>query len=211
MTDSVSSPSTDAHHLPESAQLDMIEDSVEAEADNGMGYQPKVTVTPRRKAGEPKPHEMPPREIILTKEMLSKYFGVPLPVVAGMLGIGSTVLKSSCRKLGLERWPMPPGRPRKERHSHPTAVCSSSSSPRSELQPTDTPTTQANGPERPSVKPVFEEKDMTMVMLMEGLHRRRMEVLGDLAELGDTPWRMDVSVFLAKDLSVVCSNEKTRR
>eukprot|EP00961_Rhodomonas_salina_P055978 751569-Rhodomonas_salina.1 len=80
-----------------------------------------VRVFPRRKAGEPRrPRKQKIEAVVLTKQILSNYFNIPLPEVAELLvrfcplahdesmGIGSTSLKSSCRKLGISRWPFPP-------------------------------------------------------------------------------------------------------
>lgn len=53
-----------------------------------------VRVIPRRKAGEPRSTQRERKEaIFLTKELLSQYFGIPVPEVAALLGIGATALK----------------------------------------------------------------------------------------------------------------------
>jgi hypothetical protein len=45
---------------------------------------------------------LPP--VSISKDLLAKFYGVPLPQVATALGVGSTALKKACRRIGIERW-----------------------------------------------------------------------------------------------------------
>jgi hypothetical protein len=41
----------------------------------------------------------------MTEETLSAYFHLPLKVAAREIGVSETYLKTTCRKLGFQRWP----------------------------------------------------------------------------------------------------------
>ena len=41
----------------------------------------------------------------MTEEALSAYFHLPLKTAAKEIGVSETYLKSTCRKLGFQRWP----------------------------------------------------------------------------------------------------------
>lgn len=65
---------------------------------------PRTTniVFPRRKAGEAQREAEP---VVITLELLQKYFDLPLHVAAKELGICATAIKKACRKVGVMRWP----------------------------------------------------------------------------------------------------------
>eukprot|EP01105_Mastigella_eilhardi_P021069 TRINITY_DN506_c1_g1_i2.p1 TRINITY_DN506_c1_g1~~TRINITY_DN506_c1_g1_i2.p1 ORF type:complete len:440 (-),score=101.03 TRINITY_DN506_c1_g1_i2:237-1556(-) len=46
-----------------------------------------------------------PQTAPITREELRKYFHLPIQVVAGELGVCTTMLKQLCRKHGIQRWP----------------------------------------------------------------------------------------------------------
>mmetsp|Transcript_43142 Transcript_43142/g.90306 ORF Transcript_43142/g.90306 Transcript_43142/m.90306 type:complete len:363 (-) Transcript_43142:25-1113(-) len=84
-------------------------------------------ILPRRKAGQSVAvGERAP--VLLTKSVLSNYFGMPLSAAAKELGICATAIKKVCRKLGILKWPF------RDRHLHARieqSVHSSSYSPSS--------------------------------------------------------------------------------
>eukprot|EP00292_Cryptomonas_paramecium_P014075 CAMPEP_0113696770 /NCGR_PEP_ID=MMETSP0038_2-20120614/21714_1 /TAXON_ID=2898 /ORGANISM="Cryptomonas paramecium" /LENGTH=235 /DNA_ID=CAMNT_0000619609 /DNA_START=51 /DNA_END=754 /DNA_ORIENTATION=+ /assembly_acc=CAM_ASM_000170 len=66
-----------------------------------------LAIFPRRKMGEPSSEHRDRYKtpVILTKEILSKYFKSPLLVAAKELGISGTAMKNICRKFGIAKWP----------------------------------------------------------------------------------------------------------
>lgn len=52
--------------------------------------------------------------VAISKDLLVKFYGVPLPEVAKALGVGSTALKAACRRLGIKRWPCAAAGPKKQ-------------------------------------------------------------------------------------------------
>eukprot|EP00293_Proteomonas_sulcata_P000632 CAMPEP_0184320594 /NCGR_PEP_ID=MMETSP1049-20130417/114653_1 /TAXON_ID=77928 /ORGANISM="Proteomonas sulcata, Strain CCMP704" /LENGTH=418 /DNA_ID=CAMNT_0026641141 /DNA_START=166 /DNA_END=1422 /DNA_ORIENTATION=+ len=67
------------------------------------GKQLTAKVFPRRKAGQSVRSTDKP--IIVTRDMLVPYFGMPLRHAADHLGLCPTALKSVCRRLQIIRWP----------------------------------------------------------------------------------------------------------
>eukprot|EP00960_Hanusia_phi_P071432 767554-Hanusia_phi.AAC.3 len=64
----------------------------------------KITLFPRRKAGQAQPgggHG----PVILSLELLEQFYNMPLHLAAKRLGICQTAIKKVCRKLGIKKWP----------------------------------------------------------------------------------------------------------
>mmetsp|Transcript_33498 Transcript_33498/g.75180 ORF Transcript_33498/g.75180 Transcript_33498/m.75180 type:complete len:149 (+) Transcript_33498:99-545(+) len=68
-------------------------------ASKQLHRRPVALVCPRKKSSE---NEDP---IILTREILEKYFHCSLSQVSAELGICPTAIKRACRKLGISKWP----------------------------------------------------------------------------------------------------------
>ncbi|EKX49985.1 hypothetical protein GUITHDRAFT_151353 [Guillardia theta CCMP2712] len=63
-----------------------------------------ITLFPRRKAGQSRPGGGR-GPVVLTLDLLEKFYGMPLHVAAKRLGICQTAIKKVCRKLGIMKWP----------------------------------------------------------------------------------------------------------
>jgi len=73
-------------------------------AERGGGGDETVTLFPRRKAGQSKPGGGR-GPVVLTRELLEQFYGLPLHVAARRLGICQTAIKKVCRRLGVKKWP----------------------------------------------------------------------------------------------------------
>eukprot|EP00961_Rhodomonas_salina_P003530 48969-Rhodomonas_salina.1 len=208
--------STEAHLAAQYYQLKEIkDDAVYSESTN---QKEGVRVTPRRKAGEPtrnqkRSNRQKNEGILITRELLSQYLGMPLPEVAKILGICTTSLKMTCRKLGVDRWPMPPGRPRKPQpcetspapplpgDQFPTQCLSSRVCPLpASFHVISHHQASTRAMVCPSLvvspcQPLLVRKDVAQ-NLEQGLYRRPVYEHEDLDGLRDSAWRMDVSAFI---------------
>mmetsp|Transcript_12473 Transcript_12473/g.18126 ORF Transcript_12473/g.18126 Transcript_12473/m.18126 type:complete len:277 (-) Transcript_12473:302-1132(-) len=74
-----------------------------------------ITLFPRRKAGQTRlgGGRGP---VVLTLELLQKFYGMPLHVAANQLGICQTAIKKVCRRLGIMKWPYKEMRMPSDRH-----------------------------------------------------------------------------------------------
>uniref|UniRef100_A0A7S0LX11 RWP-RK domain-containing protein n=1 Tax=Cryptomonas curvata TaxID=233186 RepID=A0A7S0LX11_9CRYP len=63
-----------------------------------------LTLFPRRKAGQA-PQEGGKGPVVLSVELLEKFYGMPLHTAAKKLGICQTAIKKVCRRLGIKKWP----------------------------------------------------------------------------------------------------------
>eukprot|EP00287_Rhodomonas_sp_CCMP768_P002548 CAMPEP_0196724254 /NCGR_PEP_ID=MMETSP1091-20130531/6184_1 /TAXON_ID=302021 /ORGANISM="Rhodomonas sp., Strain CCMP768" /LENGTH=270 /DNA_ID=CAMNT_0042066355 /DNA_START=56 /DNA_END=865 /DNA_ORIENTATION=+ len=175
-----------------------------------------VRVYPRRKAGDPSPAGRQKRDaLVLTKDVLMRFFGVPLPEAATLLGIGSTALKSSCRKLGIQRWPMPSSSARAFQDAdddfsmpaHQPAP-SSASTPhhRTQESPASSPPAhrqrqaaqQTTTTHKAEEEEEEEEEEDIFCLDTDALNVPLLisDVINDLHDLRDMPWRSDLHAIL---------------
>eukprot|EP00960_Hanusia_phi_P070497 767321-Hanusia_phi.AAC.4 len=73
-------------------------------ANGGSNSDDIITLFPRRKAGQSRPGGGR-GPVVLTLDLLEKFYGMPLHVAAKRLGICQTAIKKVCRKLGIMKWP----------------------------------------------------------------------------------------------------------
>lgn len=169
-----------------------------------------VRVFPRRKAGEPRrERNQKGKAVLLTKQKLAPFFNIPLSEVAELLGIGATALKSSCRKLGIARWPFPAQAHSSDRESHVqvSVITTQESHPRQQQQETPhapshasstsvrAPAAQQQGQSGPSA--TFWEQ-----CLLEGL-------MQDLSTQDTTAWRSEVEDFLPDSSTTTATANST--
>ncbi|KAI4981969.1 hypothetical protein ZWY2020_022461 [Hordeum vulgare] len=58
-----------------------------------------------RDAGEKKHNRSEEKPLVLTFELVSQYFCMPIKRAAEELNVGLTILKKRCREIGIPRWP----------------------------------------------------------------------------------------------------------
>mmetsp|Transcript_34694 Transcript_34694/g.68032 ORF Transcript_34694/g.68032 Transcript_34694/m.68032 type:complete len:362 (+) Transcript_34694:268-1353(+) len=115
---------------------------------DGRGSPP--VIFPRRKAGQNK-RPATHHPVVVTYDILSQQFDVPLWKACRALGICATAMKKVCRKLGVMKWPY------KENHM-PGKKCSPSSqkaaSPTASVASADLTTEDSDMPPSPQTPPV---------------------------------------------------------
>eukprot|EP00961_Rhodomonas_salina_P079602 1069571-Rhodomonas_salina.1 len=115
---------------------------------------------------------------------------MPLPDAAKLLGIGSTALKMSCRKIGIARWPFPA-------LSHRNASSKVEGRSRSTSQEHERQQDQTPIGDKDKIK---NERKVDFCSKFGGL-------IEDLSSLRDTPWRFDCGLFVQEAMAPLGSEE----
>eukprot|EP00961_Rhodomonas_salina_P126830 1709409-Rhodomonas_salina.3 len=188
-------------------------------ANHDDAYADCVRVVPRRKAGEPRRarNHNKNNALFLTKDLLVQFYDIPLPEAAELLGIGATALKSSCRKLGIGRWPFPAWRREMDEDRTSPTFVEQPPSPRSSASQNNSgssslpfqPDTRQAPQGRQEQTEIEDRGSRTVDAPIEPVLRGALEaqdpfansegLMIDLGSLRDTPWRTDLLTFLSTD------------
>ncbi|XP_044955221.1 protein RKD4-like [Hordeum vulgare subsp. vulgare] len=101
----LSSVNVDEHELGDARLEVYIRSFLAALERNYHGGEKELKGELGRDAGEKKHNRSEEKPFVLTFELVSQYFCMPIKRAAEELNVGLTILKKRCREIGIPRWP----------------------------------------------------------------------------------------------------------